>query len=143
MIYTVIINSNSRISGTVANATYTFDWTNLPEGPYVLTWGFCSGNVDIPASNIIILNADLGMKNVFTCNPVYTQAQSSQILGTLIPNETGLSSFFYGDKNGNGPITLNRPQNNDFQVKLLTTDLIPLEFTGIGNYILNLSFEKV
>lgn len=142
MIYTVILNSNLRTSGSVGNATYNFDWTNFKEGQYIMSFGFCSGSVNIPTGDTIIVSADLGQSNVFVCSPITTRAQSSQIIGTAIQNETGVS-FYYGDKNTNGPILLNRPTNNQFNVKLQTTDLIPLEITTVANYILNLSFEKV
>lgn len=147
MIYTVILNSNLRCSGTVANAIYNFDWGIMEEGQYILTWGFCSGNVLVPVGDTIILSADLGQRNVFLCNPVATKAASTLIIGTLIQNETG-TSFFYGDKNTNGPILLQRPQSNQFNVKLLTVGAIPLEWVDsasqpMGNYILNLSFSKV
>lgn len=151
MIYTVILNSALRDpSSTVANAIYNFDWSNaLPEGQYVLTWGFCSTNVSVTTADTILLSADLGQSNVFLCNNLTSKAQSSLIIGSALANEVGGPSFYYGDKNTNGPIFLNnRPQNNQFNVRLLTTASVPVGWTDsvgaqMGNYILNLSFDKV
>jgi hypothetical protein len=148
MIYTVILNSNLRSSGTVGNAIYNFDWGIMEEGQYILTWGFCSGNLNASLGDTIFLSADLGQRNVFLCNPTATKAASTLIIGTLIQNETVTNSFFYGDKNVNGPILLQRPQSNQFNVKLLTVGTNPIEWVDsanqpMGNYILNLSFSKV
>ena len=40
--YTVILNSNNRVDLTTTsnNATYNFDWSELKEGQYKVTWGF-------------------------------------------------------------------------------------------------------
>jgi hypothetical protein len=146
MIYTVILNSNLRSSGTVGNAVYNFDWGIMEPGEYILTWGFCSGNVVVNIGDTIILSAELSQRNVYLCSPIATRASSTLIIGTLIQNETG-TSFFYGDKNTNGPILLQRPQNNQFNVKLLTVGAVPIEWVDsagqpLGNYILNLSFTK-
>ena len=148
MIYTVILNSNLRTSGTVSNAMYNFDWGIMENGEYILTWGFCSGNVAATTGDTIILSADLGQRNVFLCNPLITRASSTLIIGTLIQNENTTSSFFYGDKNTNGPILLQKPQSNQFNVKLQTVGATPIDWVDsasqpMGNYILNLSFLKV
>jgi hypothetical protein len=150
MIYTVILNSYLRLPGTsVANATYNFDWSNaMPEGEYILTWGFCSSNVSATTSDIILVSADLGQSHVFTANPLTVKAHTTNILGTAIPNEVGGQSFYYGDKNTNGPIQLHLPKNNQFSVTLTNTATIPAFWTDsigrlLDSYILTLSFESI
>jgi hypothetical protein len=98
----------------------------------------------------IILSADLGQRNVFLflCNPLNTRASSTLIIGTLIQNENSTSSVFYGDKNTSGTILLQKPQSNQFNVKLLTVGANPIDWVDsasqpMGSYILNLSFLKV
>lgn len=149
MIYTVILNSNLRVAGsTVANAVYNFDWTMLPEGDYTMTWGMCSANTAVSSSDVILVSADLGQSKVFLCSPTAIRAGTTNIIGTMIPNENTVNSFYYGDKNTNGPISMRRPVNNTFEVKLLTTASNPVPWVDsalapMGTYILNLSFSKI
>lgn len=150
MIYTVLLNSYLRNPGTsVANATYNFDWSNaMPEGDYILTWGFCSLNVSASTADIILISADLGQSHTFIANPVSVKAHSSLILGTAIPNEVGGQSFYYGDKNSNGPIQLHLPKNNQFSVTLTNTATVPAFWSDsvgrlLDGYMLTLSFESI
>jgi hypothetical protein len=144
MIYNVILNSNLRTSGTVANAYYNFDWcSSMKEGEYSMTWALTTGNIaNITDSSTILVSAELGQSKSFICSAINTNAQNTNIIGTIIPNSSG-NSFYYGDRNTSGSIILNRPTSNNFNVRLFNCDTIPLDITTIGNYILNLSFEKV
>lgn len=143
MIYTVILNSNLRTSGSVGNAMYNFDWASaLEPGEYNMSWAITTGNVTITDGTALLVSAELGQTGAYICSAINTSAQSTNIIGTLISNEVG-SSFFYGDRNSNGSLRLKRPTSNEFSVKLLSCDAVPLEITTVANYVLNLSFDKV
>lgn len=148
MIYTVLINSNSRQSGSVSNGTYLYDFSNFQNGSYKLTWGFCSGSLTLTVPKVLLLSVDLGQSTVFLASSNATRAINTNIIGTCIPNETGVT-FMYGDKNSNSSIILSgKPPNNQFNIRLLSTDAIPVDFTDSANlplteFILSLSFEKI
>lgn len=145
-IYNVLLNSNNRVVGTTtASATYYFDWSVLEDARYLLTWGFVCSNIDATTPKLGLVSANLGQCNVFLATSVNTRATTTNILGTVIPNEAGVS-FLYGDINTNQPILLNRPQNNEFNVTIRTID--GLEWTDsvlapIPEYSLSLNFEKI
>jgi hypothetical protein len=150
MIYTVVLNSYLRLPGTsVNNATYNFDWSNaMPEGNYRLTWSWVSSNVSATSADIILISAELGQSHTFLADPVSVKAQSSLILGTAVANEIGGLSFYYGDRNSNGPMELGLPKNNQFSVKLTNTAAVPVFWTDsvgrlLDSYILTLSFETI
>jgi hypothetical protein len=148
-IYNVLINSNNRVAGgtTTSSAKYFFNWGVLPEGKYLLRWGFTSSNVNTMVNKVALISVNLGQSSVYTASSSSVSATTTSIIGTAIPNETDVSSFLYGDTNTNGIIFLNNaPSANHFAVELyhlngtLWTD-------GVGNpmseYSLALNFEKI
>jgi hypothetical protein len=147
-IYNVLINSNNRIAGgtTTSSATYYFDFGALPEGDYLLSWGFTSSNINTTINKLCLLSASLGQCSVYTASSTNIRATTTNILGTLIPNENDASSFVYGDSNTNNKIMLKRPNNNEFTVEIraldgsLWTDAVA---NPIPEYLLALNFEKI
>jgi hypothetical protein len=149
-IYNVLINSNNRVAGgtTTSSAHYYFNWGSvLPQGEYLLRWGFTSSNVNTMVNKTALISVELGQSSVYTASSSSVRASTTNIIGTAIPNESDLSSFLYGDTNTNGVVYLsNAPSVNQFKVELyhlngtLWTD-------GVGNplseYSLALNFEKI
>lgn len=150
MIYSVVLNSNLKSSGTVANANYYFDWSVLPNTKYKVSGCFTSSAVnETSILDIAMLEVQLGQSKVFKSNATQTRASSTNCIGFLLANSTTTSSFLYGDITTIPPTFLyNRPNTNDFNVKILTNDAIPIEWTdavglAITEYILILTFETI
>jgi hypothetical protein len=152
MIYSVVLNSELRSSGSVSNAEYTFNWGILPESKYKLSSKFISSDVDLTSFNAIpMLYVDLGQTTVCTTNTIQTSAMHTKFIGILQPNITNSTNcFLFTDSNTNPCIQINdRPRNNNnFYVKIMTNDVIPVPWTDYKNnsltdYILILTFERI
>ncbi len=149
-IYNVLINSKNRVPALTSssNSTYYFNWGGvLPEGQYLLRWGFTCSGIDTTENKIGLVSINLGQSSVYTASPTNVGASTTNIIGSIIPNENDLSSFLYGDSNTNNVIFLgNAPSVNEFTVKItfldgsLWTDSRGLE---IPEYLLALNFEKI
>lgn len=148
MIYTVIINSNNRISGSVANANYVFDWSALQQSKYKMTFDLICTDVNTTVAEFGCVHINLGQNNVFQVT-TQTERRNTNMIGTFFPNENSTSTFLYSDKNTNSPLYLScRPVSNDFCVKLTTSDLAATDFFDsngflIDDYILTLCFETI
>ena len=151
MIYNVVLNSDLRSSGSVSNATYTFDWSILPESKYKVTSNFISSDVDITSLGAIpMLEVDLGQSTVYTTNSTQTRALTTRCIGALRPNITNSSNcFLFCDSTTCPSIQLNdRPRSNNFNVNIMTNDVNPVAWTDFVNatvtdYILILTFETM
>jgi hypothetical protein len=149
-IYNVLINSNNRVAGgtTTSSANYYFNWGSvLPEGAYLLRWGFTSSNVNTMINKIAVISVNLGQSSVYTASSSSVRASTTNIIGSAISNESDLSSFLYGDSNTNNIVFLsNAPSVNEFTVTI--TDLAGNLWTDAGSnplpeYMLALNFEKI
>ena len=148
-IYNVLINSNNRVAGglTTSSSRYYFNWGIMEEGEYLVTWGFTSSNINTTVNKIGLVSINLGQSNVYTASSSNTRASTTNIIGSIIPNENDVSSFLYGDRNTNGVIRLNqRPQSNEFTVEITSLDnLLWVDSVGvpITEYLLSLNFERI
>lgn len=150
MIYTVILNSNLKSSGTTSNATYTFDWTVFPESKYKMTAVFTSTAVNaVNVLDIAMLEVQLGQSTVFKSNPTQTRATTTNCIGFLIPNSTVASTFMYGDITTIPPLYLYcRPNTNDFNVRITTNDAIAADWVDYASFLMTeynlvLTFETI
>lgn len=149
-IYNVLINSNNRVAGgaTTSSANYYFNWGGVMEqGSYLLRWGFTCSNTDTTVNRIGLVSINLGQSSVYTASSTSVRASTSNIIGSIIPNENDLSSFLYGDSNTNNIIHLgNAPSVNDFTVEIRNLDgTLWTDSAGnpIPEYLLALNFEKI
>jgi hypothetical protein len=146
MIYTVIINSAQKSSGTTSNGMYYFDWSVLPNVPYKVSFGFVSGPMNSVLSDVGLISIELGQSCVFNVTPTQIRGNVTKVIGSFIPNETNnTSSFVYGDHNTNGLVYLRgRPTQNEFPLKLLTLDgglWVDSGNNQLGKFVLSLCFD--
>lgn len=147
-VYNVLLNSRNAVSGTTSLSNYYFNWGSvLPEGSYLLRWGFTSSSVDTTVSKIAVISVNLGQSSVYTASSLSVSASTTNIIGSAIPNESATTSFLYGDSNTNNIIHLgNAPSVNEFTVEIrdlngaLWNDSAGL---AIPEYLLALNFEKI
>jgi len=144
-IYTVILQSAIAGNASTVGENFFYDWTQIPDVPYILSFSFMSASTGLAATTqIASLYADI--------NQSYCQIASAQngtvvgykgsFLGSLFFWGSGANSYMYAEPGSNTPLYLNgRPRNNNFLVQVLltpTTDYTPAP----GNYNLVLSFQE-
>jgi hypothetical protein len=146
-IYNVLLNSRNAASGTTSQSNYYFNWGSvLPQGQYLLRWGFTSSSVNTTVNKIAVISVNLGQSSVYTASSS-VRASTTNIIGSAISNESDFSSFLYGDSNTNNIIFLaNAPSVNEFTVTI--TDLNGALWNdsaglAIPEYMLALNFEKI
>ncbi len=142
----VIFNSNYKTSGTNSDANYYIDWSAILQNDkkYLLQWTYLGQLNTITDAKIATLNMNIYGEN-------YTSSTSGATttfnFGNLFAGNVGL----YSTINDNTPILLNsRPTNNYVNVKILTNDNPPIEWTDNtaipeppNNYILTLTFSEL
>ena len=151
MLYTIVLSSNQRLSGTVVNAIYSIDWSVIPNAKYRVKTLFTSSTVNLTnITRIANLEVNLGQQqNVLKSSSTQTRATSTNNIGFLLPNSIGASTFLYGDNTTTPEFMLNHiPTTNDFQVRISTNDAIPLDWSDSGggtmvDYVLILTLEKM
>ena len=147
-IYNVLLNSRNASSGTTGQLNFYFYWGSvLPQGQYLLRWGFTSSSVDTTINKIALISINLGQSSVYTASATNTRATTTNIIGSAIPNESATTSFLYGDSNTNNIILLsNAPSSNEFTVTITGLDgALWNDSAGltIPEYLLALNFEKI
>lgn len=142
MIYNIVLNSNNYVSGTnSSNFSYSFDWSNIPEGEYEMTFNF---NASATATDkvLVVVCPDLGVaSNVFTTTST-TASKFNNVIG-VIYSTTGTGDYDYiTSSTHNPPVYLRtRPYSNNFTIYLYDTDGA---LTNIAvDYILILSLKKL
>lgn len=148
MIYSVVLNSNERVSGTVTNAIYSYDWSIFPANKKMkVTSLFNSGLVNLSASApIALLEIQLGQSHNYKVINSGTKSMTSNIVGYLQSNTNTSVTYLHGDNNSLFPIYLDsRPLQNDFYVRIINNASTPIAWTdgvsGILEYSIILSFE--
>ena len=149
-IYNVLINSKNRVPALTSssNSKYYFNWGGvLPEGQYLLRWGFTCSRVDTTVNKIGLVSINLGQSSVYTASPTNVGASTTNIIGSIIPNENDPSSFLYSDSNTNNIVYLgNASSVNEFTVTITSLDgSLWTDSAGseIPDYLLALNFEKI
>lgn len=142
MIYNIVINSVNYVGGTnSSNLSYYFDWSNIEDGEYEMTFNFNA--IDTAVHKVLyVVIPDLGVaSNVFTTTS-QTTARFNNVIGVISPNEKTTDTHYIASTVDNPPIYLRtRPQSNNFTVYFYDTD------GALSNlnvdYILILSLKKL
>lgn len=148
-IYNVLINSKNRVPALTSssNSKYYFNWGIMEPGSYLLRWGFTCSGVNTTVNKIGLVSINLGQSSVYTASPSNVGASTTNIIGSIIPNENDTSSFLYGDSNTNNIVYLgNAPSVNEFTVTITSLDgLLWTDSAGfeIPEYLLALNFERI
>ena len=144
-IYNVVLQSAIGDGTTGSNESYFYDWTQIPDVPYIVTFSFMSATIALTsAGQIASLYVDLSQpyNQLATCQKAAQSAYRGQFLGNLMYEGINANNFVYADVNTNPPTYLNgRPSNNNFVVEVHnspTQDYTPAP----GIYCLILSFQE-
>jgi len=141
-IFTVVFNSDIATATTSVSEIFYYDWGQLPQGEYKVSFSFVSGIATL--TNVYCANifVDLGQDvSLATSNGKVIR---SGYLGSLRYSSTGASSTLFASVNDNPPLYLmNRPSNNMVLIQVLSnssttgTDYSPVP----ASYTLCLSLE--
>lgn len=143
--YNIVINSNNSVAGSnSSNFVYNFDWSNIQEGEYELTFNF-SSNLTNVSEAIVVACPDLGVsRNTFTTISSTSQ-QFNGVLGVIYPTVGTVSTSnddYFVPATYNPPVYLQtRPYSSQFTINLYTNSgaLVDLE----NEYIIILSLKKL
>lgn len=172
-VYTIIFNSrNSTQKNTVLSSTgvvlptqsyntYSFDWNLLPQGKYKASFTFMSmaqtarltiANSAIPQVYMNLGNANAIFNAVADIGFVNTASSS---IGILVPAPYSTTiSALYADKTTNQPFYIQRPSNNQMEIKIYDSVNPPNYYTDatastattapfMPHYILTLYLELI
>ena len=144
-IYNIVLQSAIGDGPTPSSETFFYDWSQLPDVPYYLTFSFATSVCPIiQFAQMAMLYVDLSQSNNQLAKAQYSAQYSyrSQFLGNLMYAVIGQNNYLYAENNTNPATYLNgRPQSNNFTVEIhstLTADFNP--FTAV--YCLILSFHE-
>ena len=144
-IYNIVLQSAIGDGATPSTETFFYDWSQLPDVPYYLTFSFATSVCPITQfAQMAMLYVDLAQSNNQLAKPQSSAQYSyrSQFLGNLMYAVVGNTNYLYAENNTNPATYLNgRQQSNNFTVEIRsapTVDYIP--FTAV--YCLILSFQE-
>lgn len=140
MIYNVVLNSTNNAGGDdSSNYSYNFDWSNVEDGAYELTFTFNA--VGSTVDSIIVVSCpDLGVSsNVFTTKSTLTAQSFNNVLGVIYPTST---LDYIVSTQHNPPIYLQtRPHSSLMTIYLY--DIAGALIDINANYVLILSLKKI
>ena len=144
-IYNVVLQSAIAASTSTVNESFFYDWTQIPDVPYNVSFTFASAIATLVNTQVASIYVDLTQSYnqlAMAQNATNTQYKSS-FLGNLLYTGTGASNYLFAEENTNPSTFLNgRPRNNNFLVEIHynpTTDYSP----ATGTYCLILSFQEI
>ena len=140
-----IVFMSSQGSGNIYSRTYFFDWSKLPQGQYTGTFSFTSaaGSISPSCVNIFV---DLGFGTQYSASTIngVQLTTSTFYIGSALTTPYGIigNSYLSASIPNNPPFTLlNRPSNNNVNVRILNNDANQTNFTTELVYTLVLSLE--
>ena len=144
-IYNVVLQSAIGDGPTPASETFFYDWSQIPDVPYLVSFSFSSSvNPVTQIAQMAMLYVDLAQSNNQIAKP-QSSAQSSyrsQFLGNLMYAVVGNNNYLFAENNTNPPTYLNeRPKSNNITVEIRST--LTTYFTPFSSpYSLILSFQE-
>ena len=126
--YTIVFNSIIS-PGSVVAETFNYDWGQLPNVPYKVSFSLVSTIDALVNTSIAVIYLDLSQQ----CSIMASSGGNglkNNYLGCLRYSGTGASNYLYADTTTNPPIYLNgRPTNNNVFVEIRTN-----ASGGVTNY---------
>ena len=144
-IYNVVLQSEIGDGATLSSDTFFYDWSQIPDVPYLVSFSFTSSVAAMTqVAQIAMLYVDLSQSNNQLAKPQSSAqfANRSQFLGNLMYAVVGTNNYLYAENNTNPPTYLNgRPKSNNFTVEIRSTPTTYFTpFTGVCCLIL--SFQE-
>ena len=140
-IYNVVFQSILPSQTTIGEFFY-YDWGQLPQGEYKVTFSFFSGIAYLVNSSIANIYVDLGQQTQIV--GASALSYKAGYLGSLRFSATGASGSLFAAINDNPPTYLmNRPTNNRVFVEIhANTGTFETNYSPVpAEYTLCMSFE--
>ena len=144
-IYNVVLQSGIGDGPIQSNETFFYDWTQIPDVPYHVSFSFTSSvnpMTQIGQTASLYVNLSQSYNQIATAQSSAQSAYRGQFLGNLMYAVVAANNYLYAENTTNPETYLNgRPQNNNFAVEIHntpTTDYTP--FSSV--YCLILSFQE-
>jgi len=149
-IYNIALVSQIGNGPSSGSENFYFDWTQIEDVPYKVTFSFMSGGNDIvTAAYVTQVFIDLGQTNNFIAKSQSgTQANYlGGLLGSLQVSGVGANSYYYANTTSNPPTLISRrPSSNNFTVNLFYNSLPAFDYVTAyppGPYNLMLNLETL
>jgi hypothetical protein len=143
--YNVILQSAIGDGTTTSTETFFYDWTQIPDVPYYVSFSFMSATIAmIQFGQIAMLYVDLSQSynQIATSQSLTQSASNGQFLGNLLYGVVASNNFLVAENNTNPPTFLHgRPRSNNFTVAVRSTPTTDYT-TPSGVYCLILSFQE-
>lgn len=143
--YNIVLNSNdATVSGT--DYLFSFDWSVIPEGNYLVHFGFNTATVNTVANPQIamIYTTLLAGANTYkaTNQDGIASAHTTNLLGIAYPYIVSTTSTLHAEDSTNPPVFLNsRPRVNQFSVCVLTNASTPTPYPTLPAWVLTLHLK--
>ena len=143
--YNVVLQSAIGDGLATSNETFFYDWTQIPDVPYYVTFCFMSATTALTQfGQTAMLYVDLSQSynQIATSQTSIQSAYKGQFLGNLLYGVVSANNFLCAENNTNPPTFLNgRPLSNNFTVEVRSA--LTVEYTlPSGIYCLILSFQE-
>jgi len=152
MSFSIVLNPSNYYSkeGLYAqNVTYAYDFTNMPEGKYELTFSFRGLMNHLSGDDLALVYVNFGTSGNIYQAGAETSNKFTQFIGFLNNQYSNVSTdaYLYANAYDNTPIILTRkPVGLNIQVQIL--DILGQPFITqstqpIDGYIMTLNFKKL
>lgn len=127
--YTIVFNSIIA-PDSVVNETFQYDWGQLPNVPYKVSFSFMSTIDNLTGNVIAVVYLDLNQQCGIVASQSGTSGLKNNFLGCLLTSGTGASNYLYADTHTNPAIYIQgRPTNNNILIEIHTN-----QAGGMTNY---------
>lgn len=145
--YRIVLNSNdATVSGT--DYLFSFDWSVIPDGNYLVHFSFNTATVNTVANpQIAMIYTDIlsGSNTFIASNQAgIARAQTSNFLGVAYPYIVSTTSTLHAEDSTNPPSFLNsKPRNNQFSVSILTNASTPTPYPSLPAWVIILQLTPL
>ena len=151
--FNIVLNSQyiSSLSGVNNNnLTYDFNWTNIPQGKYKMSFSYKGlNNGDYVGDDSPQIFLSLGtVPSVYQAGEANGSVISTYIGSLRAETHAAGQVYFYANLNDNPPVYFeNIPRSGPISIKVFTSDFVTPFTTSLGSpldeYVMCLSFEQV
>ena len=151
--FNIVLNSQyiaSSSSGNNNDCSYEFNWTNIPQGKYIMSFSYRGkNNADLVVSDSPQVFLSLACsQSVYEASGEYGSSISNFIGSLRIETHAAGQVYYYSNLNDNPDVFFNfKPTNGVIRVQVFKDDFVTPFLTGTGtelaDYVMVLSFKPV
>jgi len=151
--FNIVLNSQYialNSSGNNNDCSYEFNWTNIPQGKYLISFSYRGKN----NADLVVNDSPQVFLSLAATASVYEASGEygsviSQFIGSLrIETHAAAQVYYYSNVTDNPDIFYNfKPTNGQIRIQVFKDDFITPFATGVGSeladYVMVLSFTKI